>query len=359
VPGSTVSLPGLTGRGLGIPKGFYLYEMRRQVWILGLVISAGISLITIFSRLLRAEDAELTTLFFSFLYNFLYCFMAWSFYALIFDSNIRFSAGRNKFLIGVCIYIVAAMLIFPYDYFFSLVSNKVQTMEIAKERKSYMLLLRGLLVSGLFYFISNYLYLVSEKQKGRLEIEQLKQAQLAANLSSLKEQLSPHFLFNTLNTLSALTSEKIVKDYVTELGNVYRYVLQYKELDTASLKQELAFIHSYLYIIQTRLERSIDVTIQVDDAFLDSKIPPLTLQLLIENAIKHNVASAARQLRIGVKSSGDNYLVVSNNFQPKTSVQLSAGIGLDNVMQRYKLLLNREIIIEKTTSCFSVKLPLV
>lgn len=235
----------------------------------------------------------------------------------------------------------------------------MQFPEIIGSRRPYILLLRGLLISGLYYFISYHLYIQSEKQKSILEIAELKQAQLAANLSSLKEQLSPHFLFNTLNTLSSLTKEKNVKDYVAELANVYRYVLHYKELDTATLQQELTFIESYLYIIKTRLEDAIDVSISVDNTVMKSRIPPLTLQLLIENATKHNVASSTKQLKVEIKNTDDGFLTVSNNFQPKASVSFSTGIGLANVMQRYRLLFNKEIIIEKTATSFNVKLPIV
>lgn len=252
------------------------------------------------------------------------------------------------------------MLTFLYDYLFSFFTDStLQFPEITGNKRIYVLLLRGVLVSGLFYFINYYLHVLAEKQKSKIEIEQLKQAQLAANLSSLKEQLSPHFLFNTLNTLSSLTQEKMVKDYVAELANVYRYVLQYKELDTATLQQEILFIESYLYILKTRLENAIDVTMNVDNAVMYSKIPPLTLQLLIENAIKHNVASASRQLKIEIKNTTDNFLVITNNFQSKKTIQASTGTGLSNVLQRYRLLFNKEIIIEKTDTSFTVKLPII
>ncbi len=253
-----------------------------------------------------------------------------------------------------------ALLSYVYDYFFSFFSeHTIQFPEILGNKRPYVLLLRGLLVSGLYYFITYHLYILSEKQKSVLEIAELKQAQLAASLSSLKEQLSPHFLFNTLNTLSSLTQEKNVKDYVSELANVYRYVLQYKELDTATLQQELSFIESYLYIIKTRLEDAIEVSISVDKALMQSPIPPLTLQLLIENAIKHNVASSSKQLKVEIKNSDNRFLTISNNFQPKVSVPFSTGIGLDNVMQRYHLLFNKDIIVEKTDTSFIVKLPIV
>lgn len=339
---------------------FYLYIVKKQNWILGLVISLGISLIAASARLMRMESLEIGFVAASILYNFFFCICSWIVYQYLFNKSKLLHLKKYRGIVAGLLIFCVAILIYVYDYSFSLLTNKVlQFPEIVGSKRPYMLLLRGLLISGLFYFICYYLHVLSEKQKNSLEIAELKQAQLTARLSSLKEQLSPHFLFNTLNTLSSLTQEKSVKDYVDELANVYRYVLQYKELDMATLKQELSFIASYLYIIKTRLEDAIEVCINVEETVMLSKIPPLTLQLLIENAIKHNVASTSKQLKIEIKNSTDNFLIVSNNFQPKTSVQASTGTGLSNVMQRYRLLFNKEIIIEKTDDFFTVKLPIV
>lgn len=339
---------------------FYLYSVKKQNWILGFVISLGISLIAVFPRLIRMEKLEVSFAAVSFFYNFFFSITCWVVYQYLFNKAKLLETKKYRALISGFTILCVGLLTYIYDYSFSFFSAKpLQFPEIVGSRRPYILLLRGLLVSGLYYFISYYLHVLSEKQKSSLEIAELKQAQLAANLSSLKEQLSPHFLFNTLNTLSSLTQEKVVKDFVDELANVYRYVLQYKELDIATLKQELSFIASYLYIIKTRLEDAIEVSITVDKTVLLSKIPPLTLQLLIENAIKHNVASRSKQLKIEINNSTDNFLIVKNDFQPKTSVQASTGTGLSNVMQRYRLLFDKEIIIEKTDSFFTVKLPIV
>lgn len=327
---------------------------------MGLVISLGISLIASSPRLIRMEHFDMGFAFMSVLYNFFFCITCWIIFQYMFNQTQWLQIKRYSALISGVAILGVGLLAYLYDYFFSFFSkNPLQFPEIIASKRHYLILLRGLLVSGLYYFISYYLYILSEKQKSSLEIAELRQAQLAANLSSLKEQLSPHFLFNTLNTLSSLTQEKNVKDYVAELANVYRYVLQYKELDTATIKQELSFINSYLYILKTRLEDAFEVDIAVDEKVLQSRIPPLTLQLLIENAIKHNIASVARRLKINISNSPDNFLVVRNNFQPRSSTQFSTGIGLDNVLKRYQLLFNKEVIIEKSDLSFTVKLPVV
>ncbi|CAG5016169.1 hypothetical protein DYBT9275_05490 [Dyadobacter sp. CECT 9275] len=331
--------------------------MKKQNLIPGLIVSLGVALIASLPRVIRMEHFEFRLAGVSVAYNFTFCLCCWMAHQLILARSRRWKV--NQVLLAILAIGGVSGIAFLLDPIFSAISpNALLLPEIAESKRPYILLLRSVVISGLFYFIAYYLHILAEKQRHLLEIGELKRAQLAANLSSLKEQLSPHFLFNTLNTLSTLTDEQLVKDYVSELANVYRYVLQYKDSDTATLQQELNFIDSYLYIIKMRLEAAIDIHIAVDPRFLSAKIPPLTLQLLVENAVRHNVASAARRLRIDIRTDGQGFLEVVNNLQPKTSVQPGAGIGLDNVMQRYRLLFNREIRIEKGTDTFTIKLPL-
>ena len=337
--------------------------MKNQSWVPGLIVSLGVSLIAALPRVIRMERLEFHLVFTSIAYNFIFCVCCWLTHQFILSKSRQLNIS-SKFISTIVIAAVSIITVsgfaFLLDTLFSLVSQyAVLLPEISDDKRPYLLLLRSLVISGLFYFIAYYLHMLSEKQRNILEIATLRQAQLAANLSSLKEQLSPHFLFNTLNTLSTLTHEQTVKEYVSELANVYRYVLQYKDSDTATLQQELHFIDSYLYILKTRLEDAIQIDINVDKRLWSTKMPPLTLQLLIENAVKHNIASTARQLKIEIRSTGDHILEVINNLQPKTSVQHNTGIGLDNVAQRYRLLFDKDISIEKTEAAFTVKLPLV
>ena len=333
--------------------------MKKQTWILGAVVSLGIALIASLPRLMRVENLDAAFIIASIAYNFFFCMSCWVAYQYIFNKTNWLTLSKRRLLNTILIIGSIGCLAFCVELFLPSFGNKpLQFPEISGNKRLFILFLRGSVVSGLNYFIAYYMYVLAEKQKSLLEIERLKQAQLSANVSSLKEQLSPHFLFNTLNTLSSLTQEKAVKDYVSELANVYRYVLQYNQRDIATLQEELAFIESYLYIIKTRLEDAIDITIQVDESILQSKIPPLTLQLLIENAVKHNIAAASRRLHIAIIGTA-TFVTISNNLQPKASVTFSTGIGLDNVLQRYRLLFGKEIHIEKTDTAFTVKLPVV
>ncbi|RZJ78423.1 MAG: hypothetical protein EOO20_27865, partial [Chryseobacterium sp.] len=205
----------------------------------------------------------------------------------------------------------------------------VYQIKVADEfKRMIMIALRGTLTNGLNAFLVFNLNQMKIRERGLLEMEHLKQAKLQASLSSLKEQLSPHFLFNTFSTLSSLSKEQHVKDYVEEMANVYRYLLDYHKNDLATLQQELIFTESYLYIIKIRMEEAIKINIDVNQELLLQAIPPLTIQLLIENAIKHNITSASKPLLINIYTKGLE-LIVSNRLQPKISVQSSSGIGLN------------------------------
>ncbi len=230
-------------------------------------------------------------------------------------------------------------------------------LSLDKTREMLVFFFRGILMNTLNAFVVSHIKQMNDSERRQVELEQMKQAYLQANLSSLKEQLSPHFLFNSFNTLNSLTGEQPVKDYVEQMANVYRYLLDYHKNDLVDLKQELDFVRSYLYIMQMRLETALAVTIDIDTVLYKTRIPPLTLQLLIENAIKHNIASRIRPLQIQL-SSGPGYLQVRNNLQPKLSVPATSGVGLTNINQRYQLLFSQEIKIEMEDDSFTVKLPI-
>ena len=213
----------------------------------------------------------------------------------------------------------------------------------------------------IFYIIKSE----SDKVKKSIiltELSKTKNENLETQLQLLKQQISPHFLFNSLNTLRCIATDNNTKSYITQLSNVYRYLLtnnKYKDEDLVFLKDELEFTNSYLYILKERFEDALDININISDETLYTQIPPLALQVLIENATKHNVISMDSPLCINIYNEGDDKLVVSNNLQAKLSSEDSLGIGLDNIKKRYQLLSDKEIEIIKTEKDFTVKLPLI
>jgi len=204
------------------------------------------------------------------------------------------------------------------------------------------------------------IYFMNELRKSVEEKEMLKRESLQAQLEALKTQVNPHFLFNNLNTLSAVIPDNPGQaiDFVQQLSRVYRHILEVKNEQSILLKEELEVLQAYAFLLKTRFGDNLDISIRVAEEKLQQKIIPLSLQILMENAIKHNIVSAAKPLRIDVYTENGR-LIVSNNLQKKNQTSESTGIGLDNIRNRYLLLGSRPIEVEEGPSSFTVSIPLM
>lgn len=193
-----------------------------------------------------------------------------------------------------------------------------------------------------------------------LKNEQLQKDKLHADYMALQNQLNPHFLFNSFSVL--ISEIKYNPDnaieFALKMSDVYRYVLQQREFTTILLSKELSFIDDFMYLHQIRMGESLQLKTDIVPQHYNLQIPPMTLQVLIENAIKHNRASTKNPLQIIIKSNDDQTLSIINNVNPKTT-SYSTGTGLKNITQRYKLLTNEPVIIAPSESEFSVTLPLL
>ncbi len=196
----------------------------------------------------------------------------------------------------------------------------------------------------------------TEKMKEQLEKEKLR-----AELQQLKGIVNPHFLFNNLNSLSALISEDPAKAefFLDELTKVFRYLLRNNSNELTELSAELRFIQSYYQLLQVRYGKAIEMTIEVNKNYDQLQLPPLTLQLLLENAVKHNHLNKEHPLRIQLYATADNKLVMKNNIIPKNTVVESTGIGLQSINARYRMLGKKGINIERNEREFSVIIPLI
>ena len=191
------------------------------------------------------------------------------------------------------------------------------------------------------------------------EAAELQKENNTARYAALQNQLNPHFLFNSLNTLIAeieYNPSNAVR-FTKHLSSVYRYVLQSQDKTLVPLNEELDFMKSYLFLHEVRLGNCISCECLVPDDYSDAMLPPLTLQLLVENVIKHNSITSGKPMRIHIDIE-NNYLIVSNPIQPKKSNDSSSGVGLNNLSNRCKLMLGEEIIVIKENNSFTVKVPL-
>lgn len=217
------------------------------------------------------------------------------------------------------------------------------------------------LVNLLFHLINTIIFYFKEYRSSRLEAEELKSAQALAELQLIKSQVNPHFLFNNLNVLSALVMQNHseANRFIEEFSKVYRYILHNHENELVPLKTELHYINPYIFLLQKRFGDGLQVSIDIPEAYSDRLIIPAAIQMLIENAIKHNVVSRNRPLQISLHANGNNSIVITNNLQVKQSTEPSTGIGLRNIMKRYELVSDREVGIMKNESGFTVTLPLI
>lgn len=219
----------------------------------------------------------------------------------------------------------------------------------------------GFLIFWIFYIVYETRYHFARLRFMEAEKDRLEKEKLRAELHHLKEMVNPHFLFNTLNSLSALISEnpRQAEVFLDELTRVYRYLLRNNEQELTTLANELQFIRSYFHLLKTRYGDSIQ---QVTEIGLEADqwlLPPLTLQLLVENAVKHNRLMKDQPLTIHIYSTPNHELVVSNNIQKKDTVVDSTKVGLQNINAKYKLLKAPGIIIDNSNNTFKVTVPLI
>ncbi len=217
------------------------------------------------------------------------------------------------------------------------------------------------LVNLLYHLINAIIFYFKEYKTTSLEAEQLKSISAQAELQLIKNQINPHFLFNNLNVLSALIMKdnKEANRFIEEFSKVYRYILSNHNKELVELKQELDFIKPYIFLLEKRFAEGLQIQINIAESQQDKLIIPASLQMLIENAIKHNVVSRNKPLIIDVHTNGNNTIVVSNNLQQKQTVENSTGIGLQNIIKRYQLVSNRHVAIDSNENNFTVTLPLI
>lgn len=200
-----------------------------------------------------------------------------------------------------------------------------------------------------------------ELTEANTRLIELQKANLQSQFEVLKQQVNPHFLFNSLNVLASLikVAPDLAESFTEKLSKVYRYVLENKEKDMVSLSTELDFINSYIFLLNIRFTDKISVNISIDDVKQEMMILPMALQILIENAIKHNTFSKANPLHIDISVDKMNFLIVKNNIRLRETQIHSTGIGLKNVLNRYKLISDKEPVFKRTETEYIAQIPLI
>lgn len=234
---------------------------------------------------------------------------------------------------------------------------------ISEDRQGLLMtaaLFAGILVSIILLSIEIGMQFFKNWRNSLVEIEKYKTESVQAQLQNLKNQVNPHFLFNNLSVLSSLVykdQDKAV-DFINQLSKVYRYLLEVRNAQLVTLDEEMVFIRSYIYLIQIRFDTNINFEISLSDTDNQKLIPPLALQMLVENAIKHNEVSSENPLKVIIKVENSK-LVVENNIKLRSNKEESTNSGLNNIKERYRFYTNETVEIYQDNKLFKVALPLL
>lgn len=204
------------------------------------------------------------------------------------------------------------------------------------------------------------IFLLNKWRFSLAELERFKKENAEFQFEALRSQVNPHFLFNSLNTLSSLIYENKEKaeSFIRELSDVYRYILENRGKEIVSLQNEIKIAKSYLYLMQLRFDENLSVSLTVPEKYQKFFIAPLTLQLLVENAIKHNIISRKKPLEITIFIDNE-HLLIKNNLQKKETKEFSSQLGLKNIISRYAFLTDKKVEIFETETEFKVSIPLI
>ncbi len=208
-------------------------------------------------------------------------------------------------------------------------------------------------INAIFFFVNRY-------NQSQLLAEKFQKESAEAQFNALRSQINPHFLFNSFNVLSSLVHKDAAtaSKFIDQLSIVYRYVLNHEQNKIVPLKEELNFLESYVYLLKIRFQDNLTIEINIPDALNNTQIAPATLQLLIENAIKHNVVSKSNPLNIKIFSD-DTHIIVENSILRKEFKEDSTNIGLANIRKRYDYLCGKDAIITNSNGVFKVKIPII
>lgn len=278
-----------------------------------------------------------------------------SFLIMVIFNNYR-KLRWNIFMHAIAIVSVTLLLT---SFWLSLVQNMFKEVDIFNNTVTQIVIIVGLLLLVILILLVKVSNLTKDWMENREEIDRLKQARLQGDYNSLKDRLNPHFLFNNLSVLKSLIryNPALAELFIKNFTDVYRYVLKSHEEDTVNLHDELDFLSSYIALHKERIGEGLEVDINVRDEDMDKEIVPMALQLLVENAIKHNIASKSRPLKIEVLTEG-NYLVVINNLNKKETTY-STQTGISTLDSRYRLLCNKGLDISTSDTHYRAGIPLL
>jgi len=284
-------------------------------------------------------------------------------YYLLFRLNFRIILSSTKLRNTSLIAITGTIL---FCFLFSPILTRLQWVALGITGKWFPMadfiifnLTKDLILGITVILVTRYIYANYRREQAIIANQKLIEENIRTRYEALKNQLDPHFLFNSLNTLNGLIGidDEKAQEYVDNLSSVFRYTLNNKS--TQTLDEELRFVESYVALLKIRYGKNLIVKYDIDEQYRDSEIMPVSIQLLVENAVKHNVISNNVPLTIDVFTTPNNGVMVSNRINHKFEEGINNGVGLANLADRYMILFKKSITINNTDGIFSVEIPLM
>lgn len=331
-------------------------------WKIGIVFSVLLSAFNLLNNSQYYSETNFLSILLSWTATFIFLIASWyviSFLFAFFEKSNKKISNLNKILILIVFTSILLGLFYIIGIY---VKSELNIMATYKENVSFFIVLRGV-VSIIFICIFQYALNTNKKaQEALLQNQKLKTENIMAQFEILRQQVNPHFLFNSLSTLRSMirSNNKNAEIFILKLSEIYRQLLLKREKEVVSLKEELDFINDYMFMLLERYDTMLTLNIDIPGYLLKLKIPTFSLQLLLENCIKHNVISQDRPLKIKIFFTNPESLIIENNFQPKLTQSEKSGFGLQNLEQRYSLLGEPDgIHVFSDESVFRVKIKLL
>lgn len=337
----------------------YSFSTERIIRLIGVPVISFISLAIYYD----GQAGDLADMSISFLVSFTFTLSLWEGNRAIVMGLRRAyphseQTARRLFIevISCVAFTVAAT--YAIDIMFGWVGHTV-----CEEGEHWAMAISNLIPTAIVVSIYEGAYFFSEWVKNLKRAETLAKENIRSQFEALKSQLDPHFLFNSMNTLAALIEpdNTDAQKYLEQLSDVYRYVLLSRQKETVSLEEELDFVQSYIFLNKTRYRDNLIVENDIPEESLNRRVAPLSLQILVENALKHNVISKDKPLTLRITVDRHGYVVVENNVQKKNILEMekSTKTGLQNIVNRYALLTPNPVEINQSAELFSVRIPLI
>lgn len=338
------------------------HKMRKTNWKIAIVFSAFLPAFNIINNSQYSIDTDFNRIFLSWCVTFIFLLTSWYINSLL---TVFFENYKREFeLIKKIIIIFSfnAILLVVFILLGVFILKDIGGFFIRKDNAYFFIFLKGLVSIAIIYIIQYAINSDTRVQEATLQNQILKTENISAQFEILRQQVNPHFLFNSLSTLRSMirSNNKNSEIFVVKLSEIYRQLLLKREKEIVPLKEELDFVNDYMFMLFARFEKMLSLNIDIPENFLNLKIPTFSLQLLLENCIKHNIISQDKPLKINIFYTNPDSLIIENNFQPKLTHSEQSGFGLQNLEQRYSLLgVTDGIHIFSDESVFRVKIKLL